>query len=163
MALFLNGQNAEPKELNHQILGTWIMPNTDAGVKVSVGAYSTFSKHEEKRIDKEINAKQNIYKLNAIQQDIRYVNTTIYCYKLYLISKSIYQGDSTGTWIYNARIYINDMEVTDTEFPDGFPAYIQREPTLLYEYDTTDPKEIVNYSIKWESATYENRITRKNN
>jgi len=163
MALFLNGQNAEPKESKHQDLGTWVMPNTDVGVKVSITAYSTFSQHEEKRIDKEIMAKQNIYKLNSTQQEIQYVNKMIYCYRLYLISNSIYQGDSTGTWIYNARIYINDVDVTNGEFPDGFPAYIQGEPTLLYEYDTTNPKELVNYSIKWESATYENRITRKNN
>ena len=78
-------------------------------------------------------------------------------YELYLESRSEYNGKKTSTWIYNARVFINGVEMTKEQFPDGFILSIDVEPTLVYWYETPPVEELALY-ISWGNAVYETRI-----
>ena len=58
-----------------------------------------------------------------------------YRYELVLQSNSIYNGNVTKTWIYGARVFIDSLEVTREQSPDGFSAIINTEPTIIFRYD----------------------------
>lgn len=80
-----------------------------------------------------------------------------YRYELILESKSRYSGYLTKTWLYNARVFINGVEVTRDQFPQGFIASIGVEPTMIYWYKTPINTNIRFY-IEWKDAIYEPRI-----
>jgi len=75
-----------------------------------------------------------------------------YRYELVLKSNSIYSGHLTKTWIFNAKVYINDKEASISQSPDGFTAIINTEPTIIYRYDSS--LDTVNIKITWESSKY---------
>lgn len=78
-----------------------------------------------------------------------------YRYELYLESKSVYQGTSTTTWLYNARVFINGREVTYQNYPQGFTVSAGIKPTLVYWYEVAMGE--LEMAITWENAIYENR------
>jgi len=80
-----------------------------------------------------------------------------YRYELILESKSYYNGKKTSTWLYNTKIFINTIEITKNQFPDGFMLSINVEPTMVYWYETYT-KDGVEYDITWEKSIYETRI-----
>lgn len=112
-----------------------------------------------------------IYETSKKEKDVQYLSLknkktknfeiveTIYRHELYLKSNSVIDGDTTNTWIYNVRVYIDDVEITKDQFPNGFILLIKTEPTLIYWYDS--PEQNVNMYIKWEKAVYENRNYKK--
>jgi hypothetical protein len=73
-------------------------------------------------------------------------------YELILISNSTYEKKVTKTWIYGARVFINNTEITHQQFPDGFTALIETKPTTIYWYETSDTK--INIKITWASSNY---------
>jgi hypothetical protein len=75
-----------------------------------------------------------------------------YRYELVLVSESIYNGKLTKTWIYNAKVFINDSEVTKEQFPDGFTAIIENEPTIIYWYVSS--QDVVDIKITWRNSIY---------
>jgi|JFJP01.1.fsa_nt_gi hypothetical protein len=75
-----------------------------------------------------------------------------YRYELILVSKSKYNGDSVKTWIYGARVFIDSVEVTFQQFPDGFTAIIETEPSAIYWYETS--KETLDIKITWNNSIY---------
>lgn len=73
-------------------------------------------------------------------------------YELVLVSKSIYGGKLTKTWIYNAKVFIDSAEMTKQQFPDGFTAIIETTPTVIYWYETS--LDTINVKITWKNSIY---------
>ena len=124
----------------HEDYGTWVMEQ--AGNTISVEAFVTVE--EDKDCDKYTQLNQ--------------LNEVCYKYKLYLKSKSLYAGVLTSTWIYGGRIVVNNVEVTNKHFPDGFIISVGVEPTLVYTYELDKKDNSLNLGITWERAIYEPRV-----
>jgi len=121
---------------------------------VSVSAFATIEKVDPAtHVDEGVEYKE--LKQQKLQKEI-VIPKTLYHYELYLVSKSVYQGDTTSTWLYGTRIFINGEDMLESQFPDGFVIAIKTEPTSVYTYHSTKPD--VNFEIKWEKAIYEPRI-----
>jgi hypothetical protein len=75
-----------------------------------------------------------------------------YRYELYLISGSKLNNTSVKTWIFNAKIYINGIEMTFQQFPKGFTALINTDDTLIYWYETDNNR--IDIKIMWESSNF---------
>ena len=75
-----------------------------------------------------------------------------YRYELILQSNSTYNGKLTKTWIYGARVFIDTLEVTRGQSPDGFTAIINIEPTTIFRYDSS--MDTINIKITWKSSLY---------
>ena len=75
-----------------------------------------------------------------------------YRYELVLQSNSVYDGKLTKTWIYGAKVFIDSLEVTNNQSPDGFTAIINTEPTIVFRYDSS--LDTINIKITWKSSTY---------
>lgn len=137
-ALSVYGQeyiNGKPVYRNY---GKWSIEVE--GNEVGVQAYVT-----KERIYNEIK-KQYIQKSEP---------ENLYRYELYLVSKSVYRGEITKTWLYSARVFINGVEATKEQFPEGFTVSVDIEPTMVYWYQIASEK--IELAITWENAIYENR------
>jgi hypothetical protein len=122
----------------------------------------TYEKYDE--FDREITPvnKINITSYVTKQNILTYVNyeqiqKTVselpkYRYELVLISKSLYNNKITKTWIYGAKVFIDGVEVTRQQFPNGFTAIIETEPTVIYWYETSSDK--IDFKITWENSIY---------
>lgn len=75
-----------------------------------------------------------------------------YRYELMLKSNSIYNGKLTKTWIYGARVFIDTLEVTREQSPNGFIAIIDTIPTTVFRYDSS--MDTINIKITWKSSIY---------
>ena len=135
----LGAQEYGTKILYHDY-GIWEL-KVDNGDKIAVHAYVT---------------RQKIIRFKneeLIQKTVS--NIQRYRYELMLKSKSIYGGELTSTWLYETKVFINDVEVTKEQFPNGFTIAISKEPTLIYWYmsDTT----VIKFKVTWANSTYEPR------
>ena len=132
MAMFLNGQQLTPTQKIHQDFGT-------CATVENITKYPTNS-YEKQSMDA----------------------YTIQRYELWLVSKSVYRGKNTATWINGARVYIdfNDglgkREMTVDQFPQGFILSLTIEPMLVYWYEI-EPVQGLGMYISWEHAIYETR------
>jgi len=75
-----------------------------------------------------------------------------YRYELVLQSNSIYNGQLTKTWLYGARVFIDSLEVTREQSPNGFAVIIGTTPTVIYRYDSN--LDTINIKITWKSSLY---------
>jgi len=134
-------QNSAYNKKIHKDYGTWSVKNGEH--LISVSAFLTIenesdviheNKKEQTKIDSEIK----------------------YHYELYVVSKSIYNNDTTNTWLYGVRIFINGEDVLLKQFPNGFIVSIETEPTLIHTHHAYNKD--VEFEIKWEKAIYEPRI-----
>jgi hypothetical protein len=114
--------------------GTWDKEITPAS-KISISSYVT---------------KQKILMKGVGQNPIP--ESSKYRYELVLQSKSVYNGQPTKTWIYGARVFIDSLEVTSNQSPDGFTAIINTEPTIIFRYDSK--MDTINIKITWKSSNY---------
>lgn len=89
---------------------------------------------------------------NFEQKENSVVELPKYRYELVLQSNSIYAGDTTKTWIYGARVFIDTLEVTREQSPDGFTAIINIKPTTIFRYDSS--LDTINIKITWKSSMY---------
>jgi len=89
---------------------------------------------------------------NFEQKQVAIVELPKYRYELVLQSNSIYNGKATKTWIYGARVFIDSLEVTREQSPDGFTAIINIEPTTIFRYDSS--LDTINIKITWKSSIY---------
>ena len=79
-------------------------------------------------------------------------NSAKYRYELVMQSNSVYGGRLTKTWIYGARVFIDSLEVTREQSPEGFSAIIGITPTIIYRYDTS--LDTINIKVSWKSSQY---------
>jgi hypothetical protein len=139
--LTLNAQSQSYSKKSKMVdLGTWSNKGIDNPVpdKISISSYVT---------------KQEI--LTRANNDI--VQKTVsdlpkYRYELMLVSKSIKNNVHVQTWIQGVKVFIDSIEVTRDQFPNGFPSLINIEPTLVYWYETS--RDTINIKISWESSKY---------
>lgn len=151
-SITLNAQSIDNKRI-YEDYGTWSIDVENN--KVSISAYVTIQENTKGidpyalKLEMHSKNKREIEKIEEYE--------TFYRYELYLKSNSIYNGDTTNTWIYGARVFIDGVEVTKEKFPDGFMISIKSKPTLIYWYETKKDEDI-DFYVKWESAVYENRF-----
>ena len=156
LALILFGgglfaQNSAYTKEIYEDYGTFKL-ETDDGNIVSLGAFTTID--EEKNV---VHVKEGLNKKETKQ--MQYAEPEIeYHYELYLVSKSIYEGDSTDTWVKGLRIYVDGKDVLINQFPEGMTLSIGLEPTLVYTHHHTN--QFCEFEVTWERAIYEPR-TRK--
>ena len=129
--LALNGQSANKSKVED--FGTWDKEISPAN-KISISSYVT----------KQI--------IPAYTNEKAITNSAKYRYELVLKSNSMYDGQLTKTWIYGAKVFIDSLEVTRDQSPDGFVAIINTEPTIIYRYDTS--MDTINIKISWKSSRY---------
>lgn len=79
-----------------------------------------------------------------------------YEYRLVAISKSHNGSRIAETWLYNNRIFLNGIEITRNQFPNGMTTFIDTTPTNIYSWFTSD-ESIGNLEMRWENSVYENR------
>lgn len=151
MTLFLKGQELKPNQNLHQDFGTWSIDD-GYGNKIAIKAYATVEIISEfTEATEYVNNQSHIYEVEKQR------------YELHLVSKSVYQGNLTSTWIYGARVFIdfNDgvgkREMTAEQFPDGFVLSISTTPTLVYWYEI-EPVFGLGMYVSWDNAVYETRI-----
>lgn len=77
-------------------------------------------------------------------------------YNFYLLSQSIYNNDTTRTWLYGTKIFVDGVEITSTQFPEGFTIAVPTKPIKIYWYESE--KKDINFSITWEKSIYDPRI-----
>lgn len=78
--------------------------------------------------------------------------TAKYRYELYLISGSKLNNLLVKTYIFKTKIYINNVEMTIQQFPNGFTALINTDDTLIYRYETNNDR--INIKIAWQSSNF---------
>jgi hypothetical protein len=130
--LTLNAQTYS-KSVTVKDFGTWDKTVSPAN-KISISSYVT---------------KQKI--LAGISQNT-VTSSPKYRYELILQSNSVYDGKLTKTWIFGARVFIDGLEVTREQSPDGFVAIINTEPTIIFKYDSS--LDTINIKITWKSSRY---------
>jgi hypothetical protein len=106
--------------------------------KISISSYVT-----KQKILINVNVKQIQKKVPELPK---------YRYELVLQSNSIYDGNLTKTWIYGAKVFIDGLEVSREQSPDGFTAIINIKPTVIFRYESS--MDSINIKITWKSSNY---------
>ncbi|MFW6225560.1 MAG: hypothetical protein ACOC3V_01210 [bacterium] len=76
-----------------------------------------------------------------------------YRYTIYLSNDSKLKNQSTDVLIDNLKVFIDGIEVTKSQFSDGFSVVIKKESQSIYWYDTNN--ERINVKINWSSVSYQ--------
>lgn len=144
----LNAQNSAYGKKIYQDYGIWTIE-----VKENIISISAFCTIEE--IDAAIY--QNIgVQYRALKKEKNENPEILYSYEIYLVSKSVYDGDTTNTWLYETKIFINDEYVLNNQFPDGFIISIKTTPTLIHTHHSKNND--IEFKVTWEKSIYEPRI-----
>lgn len=77
-----------------------------------------------------------------------------YIFTLVAQSTSLSRGRLTDTWLYNTRIYLNDMEVSYNQFPEGFTMFLSSSSHTNVYYWFTNDEHIGKYYLTWGSSAY---------
>ena len=152
--LFSGGLFAQNSAYNKEIYkdyGTFKLA-TEEGNIVSLGAFTTIT--EEKNVVHEID--MNVGSKRNVRENLQTMPVTEYHYELYLVSKSIFEGDTTATWVKGLRIFVDGVDILENQFPKGMTVSIGDEPTLIYTHHCEN--EFCEFEITWEAAVYEPRI-----
>ena len=127
----LNAQSVE-KSMKVEDFGTWDKAISRID-KISISSYVT-------------------KKIIVYPEQNKIIDMPKYRYELVLKSNSICNGHLTKTWIFEAKVFVNNKEATISQSPDGFTAIINTEPTIIYRYDSS--LDTVNIKITWQSSKY---------
>lgn len=145
----LNAQNSAYTKEIYRDYGTFKL-ETDDGHVVSLGAFVTIQEEELILHENESLSKKEMKQMQYQEPEIEYH------YELYLVSKSIYEGDSTNTWVKGLRIYVDGENTLSEQFPEGITISIGTEPTLIYTHHCEN--QFCEFEVTWERAIYEPRI-----
>lgn len=123
---------------------------------VSVGAYITIEKeyiydHVQNNIRE---VKQEVYNKKRYEQEL--APEMVYHYEIYFVSRSIFDDDTTSTWIHGLKIFVDGKQQLIKQFPEGFMTSIKTEPTLVYTHHSES--DDVYFNIEWDKILYEPRI-----
>lgn len=156
MALFLKGQNAEEErmEILHSDFGEWIIKEN--GHQTGIAGYSTFEKIVMvEEFDYQF---ANAQVQRKVERKFEPKEITYYVYRVYLESRSLFHGDSTGTWVYGARVFVNGYEESKDLYPDGFMVFVGVEPSRIFKFEAKEKPENIKFEVEWKEAAYEPRI-----
>ena len=132
--VYLNAQTYD-KKVKVTDFGTWNKASSPT-IKISISSYVT---------------KQNILTNDNNNQKQNIVSEMPkYRYELILTSKSTYNGKLSKTWLYGAKVFINNLEITREQFPKGFTAIIETTPTIIYWYETS--LDAIDIKISWQNS-----------
>ena len=151
----LCAQNSAYGKQIYKDYGTFRMM-TDGGNIISVSAFATIENDEN--VNHEAVEVQQVKKYNKDNVQLLSAKLTEYHYELYMVSKSVFDSDTTSTWLYGTRIFVNGIDVLEKQFSDGFVVSIKTEPTLIYTYHSKNKD--LEFEITFEKSVYEPR-TRK--
>lgn len=148
----LSAQNSAYEKNIYKDFGTFKVADGDN--IISVSAFVTIEKVDSATHEDDVTQYQQYQTLKEQKKPI--VTKELYHYEVYMVSKSVYEGEKTSTWLYGTRIFVNGEDILSNQFPDGFVVSIKTEPTCIYTYhsDKTD----IKFEIKWEKSVYEPRI-----
>lgn len=71
-------------------------------------------------------------------------------------STSLSRGQLTDTWLYHTRVFLNDVEVSYNQFPQGCTLFLSTSQTSVYYWFTND-EDIGKYYLTWASSAYIDR------
>jgi len=152
----LHAQNSAYSETIHEDYGTFKM-ETDEGNIISVAAFTTIelvdpASHKD---GEELNVTLKLKKSggNSVAKELPLPE---YHIDIYLVSKSVFEGEGTSTWLDGVKIFIDGVDIRKDQFPDGFLVSVKTVPTQIHGFHTTNKD--VNIEIIWETALYEPRI-----
>ena len=75
-----------------------------------------------------------------------------YRYEIYLVSTSQIAGKSYKICVYNTKIFIDGVEVTKRQFPEGFNFLINTKPTMIYWYESNNSS--IDVKITWSDVCF---------
>lgn len=157
LLFFTTGLNAQTENSGKRIyndLGV-IRLQKPNGI-ISVGGYITIEKeynydHVQNNIRE---VKQEVY--NKKKYDKVLEPEIVYHYEIYFVSNSVFNGDSTSTWVNGLKIFTDGKQLLAEQFPEGFIISIKTEPTLIHVYHSKS--DSVAFNIEWDKLLYEPRI-----
>lgn len=71
-------------------------------------------------------------------------------------STSISSGQLTDTWLYQTRVFLNGVEVSFNQFPEGCTVFLSTSQTSVYYWFTND-EDVGKYYLTWASSAYVSR------
>jgi len=152
----LYAQNSAYSENILKDYGTFKL-ETDEGNIISVGAFTTVElvnpTHHDGNDELNVTLKLKKGAGNSKQQELLVPE---YHIDIYLVSKSVFEGEGTSTWLDGVRIFIDSVDIRKDQFPDGFLVSVKTVPTLIHSFHTNNKS--VDIEITWETALYEPRI-----
>jgi hypothetical protein len=147
----LYAQNSAYTKEIYKDYGTFKL-ETDDGHVVSMGAFTTIEEElNTVHVPLETGGKRSLK-----NKKLEMMPVFEYHYNLYLVSKSMFEGDTTNTWVSGLRIYVDEEDILENQFPDGMTLSIGTEPTLIYTHHCEN--EFCEFEVTWERAIYEPRI-----
>ena len=149
----LHGQKSAYEKEVLQDYGTFRMETEDGNV-ISVGAFTTIEFVDPAIHNDDVISVTKQTKLNKKSEAI--LELPEYHIDIYLVSKSIFEGEETSTWLDGVKIFIDGEDVRGVQFPDGFLVSVKTEPTLVHSHHTRNRN--IDIEIIWETAIYEPRI-----
>jgi len=154
LSISVFAQSEAPEKRIYEDLGV-VRIEKPQGV-VAVGAYITIEKeyiydHVQNNIRE---VKQEVYNKKSYEEELD--PEMVYHYEVYFVSRSVFDGDTTSTWIEGLKIFVDGEQQLIKQFPDGFMKSIKTEPTLVYTHHSES--DDVYFNIEWEKIVYEPRI-----
>jgi hypothetical protein len=150
----LSAQNGAYEKTIHEDFGTFRM-ETDDGNVISVGAFTTIE-----IVDPTAHNDDEVLDVIIVEDAKgnrkRVYPETEYHVNVYIVSKSVFEGEVTSTWLDGVKLFIDGKDIRGDQFPDGFLVSVKTEPTLIHSHHTTNKN--IDIEIIWESAIYEPRI-----
>jgi hypothetical protein len=141
--LTLNAQSYSGKQL-YSTLGRWEMPIRSEVVGNAQLPVDTM-------IIISFVTKQGISEFPILQQKT-VSELPKYRYELMLYSKSTINNKVSEIGLTGIKVFINGVEATREQFPNGFTMKISTEPTLVYFKETSDDK--IDIKISWAGVEY---------
>lgn len=133
--IFTYGQIYGEKRL-HKSLGEFVRVTNDLN-KIKIESHVT---------------EQEIISHRQTQQQKMISEISNHRYEIYLTNTSILNNRPVDVLINSLKVFIDDVEVTKSQFPNGFSVVIKNEPVLIYWYETN--KQSIDVKIKWDSINY---------
>ena len=71
-------------------------------------------------------------------------------------SESVYNGETTSTWLFGVWVKVNDVLITKVIYPRGKEVLVYTTPTEIHYFETHEPNVKVN--LGWVESIYEPKI-----
>ena len=149
ISLFTFSQNGVNERI-YKNFGEW-SKNVEEH-KLSISAFVTVKKIKKELSSYEIKLEKRTTKKKYLDSIKKY--NTIYRYKIYLKSNSTLDGDTTSTWVYGIRIFVDGINIIKNN-DSGLLVAVKSKPTLIYTFESPSLDDL-NFYIEWDKAVHGN-------